>query len=371
MVLIRKTQKIVLRCMCIVFILWMGVSFNLSAQEEGDSIYFETDTINILRLPSDEDWDFFDVDEVLRLSLAFDVKTLVRQKRKDAYQDAVLTLYIDSQVVERNIRIKARGERRLSLCTFPPIKFNFKKVDSSDVYVGDETTLKLVTHCKSGGNYRQWVLKEFLIYKLYNVLTDFSFKVRLTEIEYIDTGKKGKQKKKYGFLIEHLRDLAIRNDAYFLGKLNQSQKRVDKEMLALMGVFQFMVGNTDWSTAGPHNVKYIRLKDSARLAPVTIPYDFDYSGMVDADYAVPRDGLNLEDVTERYYSVWCLPRPIMEEVITLFREKRPELYDVIGSFTLLEKWQQTKMIRYLDSFYQILDSEEATENKIIKACLDK
>jgi len=260
---------------------------------------------------------------------------------------------------------------RLDYCTFPPIKFNFKKSDSASVYVGDETTMKLVTHCKNFGDYEEWLLKEYLVYRLYNVLTDMSFKVRLVEMKYIDTGDKARRYDKYAFLIEHLRDLAIRNDAIALGDVNLTQKMLNKKQLALMGVFQYMVGNTDWSIQGPHNVKFIRMNDVSDLVPYAIPYDFDYTSIVDTDYSIPAEGTPIEDVSQRYYFVYCLPVDIMNEVFDLFIEKRDEIYAVITDFPYLDERDKRPMIEYLDDFYKIMDSERSRKSYILDQCINR
>ena len=176
------------------------------------------DSTDVIHVTPRKDWDFFDNDEILKLALEFDFKEFTRGKQKTEYQEAVLTIHLNEEdSVFYDIRIRPRGIMRLDYCTFPPIKFNFKKSDSTSVYVGDETTMKLVTHCKNFGDFEEWLLKEYLVYKMYNVLTEMSFQVRLVQMKYVDTGPKGRVYEKYAFLIEHHRDMAIRNDAIALG----------------------------------------------------------------------------------------------------------------------------------------------------------
>jgi hypothetical protein len=330
------------------------------------------DSADVIHYTPDQDWDFFDSDELLKMKLEFDFKEFTRGKRNPEYQKAVLKIFLtDSDSVAHDIRLRPRGIMRLDHCHFPPIKFNFKKSDSTSIYVGDETTMKLVTHCRNYGDYEEWLLKEFLVYRMYNVLTDMSFKVRLVEMQYIDTGKKEKNYSKYAFLIEHKRDMAIRNDAIALGDVNLTQKMINKKQLALMGVFQYMIGNTDWSIQGPHNVKFVRKNDVSDLIPYAIPYDFDYSGMVHTQYSIPAEGTPIEVVTQRYYFVWCLPEDILNEVFELFLEKRNEIYAVVTDFPYLEERAKEKMTRYLDEFYDIMDSERKRKQYILDQCLDR
>jgi hypothetical protein len=320
-------------------------------------------------VPADN-WDFFDRHEPLRLTLASDFTKLKRNKYETKYQPAELTIHLaEGDSATYKIRIRPRGNRRLDLCGFPPIKLNFKKSDRDNPHIGDETTMKLVTHCNELSSYDDWILKEYLVYRMFNVLTDFSFKVRLVEMKYIDTGKNEKLLSKHAFLIEHIKRLAERHDGMEIEELRISQKTVNQKQLAIMGLFQFMIGNTDWAVSNEHNLKYIRRFDVMKPEPITIPYDFDYSGIVDTDYATPTLNLPIDHVRQRYYLLWCMPEEIMNETFELYLEKKGEIYAVIQDFPYLKGRSKKLMIKYLDDFFQIIESEKKRKSVILNRCI--
>lgn len=143
----------------------------------------------------------FESDDILYITLTFDITELKRTKSKGEYHDAVLQVQEnDVNTVNENIQIKARGNYRRNNCSFPPIQFNFKRDSTS---IGEQLNkVKLVTHCMYTNKYENFVLREYLAYKIFNVLSDYSFKVRLVNISYVDTGAKKKKFQRFAFLIE-------------------------------------------------------------------------------------------------------------------------------------------------------------------------
>lgn len=161
--------------------------------------------------------DIFDFDQPAKISLKMDVKAFKKAKYDDEYLPAELRYELDSinDAVVKNVRIKARGKSRRKTCFFPPIKLNIRKADVRNDYLSDTKTIKLVTHCNSAVANRKYLLKEYLAYKLYEVVSPYSFRVRLVQMKYIDTGKRGKNIDTWAFMIEPIGVLAER-----LGMLN-------------------------------------------------------------------------------------------------------------------------------------------------------
>lgn len=341
----------------------------INAQGIDDENDLKVDSTSIISIDCEEGRDLFESDELLRLSLSFDIRQFKKAKRNPEYQDAVFRIFNpDSSFVEKNVRIKPRGIRRLEHCHFPPIKLNFKKIKFKNEYMDQQSTMKFVTHCKSSNYYETYILKEYLVYKMYNILTDYSFRVRLVEMEYIDIAKEKKVMVKYGFLIEHINFLAARNNALALKNERLSQAYMDKSMMARMALFEFMIGNTDWSVTGLHNIKIIKSKDFSRHEPFPVPYDFDYSGMVDTDYSVPTEGLSIESVRDRMYFGVCLGDHYILREVEYFKEKKDEFYTLINDFPFLTKKDKSKMLSYLDSFFMIIEHQKSAKRKIVDAC---
>ncbi len=352
-----------------VFLFFLFFPLFINAQGIDDDKDLSVDTTGIISIDCEEDRDLFESDDLLRVSLSFDIQQFKKEKRHQEYQDAVLRIHFqDSSVVERNIQLRSRGVRRLEHCHFPPIKLNFKKIAFENEYLDQQSTMKFVTHCKTSNYYETYILKEYLVYKMYNLLTDYSFRVRLVEMKYIDIARDEKVLVKYGFFIEHLNFLAARNNAYAFKNDRYSRKLMERRMMVRMALFEFMIGNTDWSVAGQHNIKMLKSKDTNKPSPYPVPYDFDYSGMVDTDYSVPAEGMNLESVRERVYRGVCVGNYFILDEIEYFKEKKQELFDLINDFPYIDKRDKSKMISYLDSFYDIIEYAGSVRRLIINVC---
>ena len=214
--------------------------------------------------------------------------------------------------------------------------------------------IKLVTHCNSGNE--EYLFKEYLIYKLYNVLTDYSFKVRLVKIDYISTAKNQKIIRSYAFLIEPLNILAERTRAVPIESLAITYKNIIPAMLDRMTIFNYMIGNTDWSLAGQHNLKVLSVIDSENPGlGAVVPYDFDYAGLVNAHYALPAEGLGLENVKQRRFLGYCKSEEQYARALIEFSENKAEFYRIINDFTYLNAKEKKFMTAYLDEFYKELE----------------
>jgi len=185
----------------------------------------------------------FDSDKPLRCSLNFNIREFRNSKFEEKKIPAILSHYKnDSIAIHKNISIKTRGNSRKEFCYFPPIKLKLKKASFDDPYLDLVKNQKLVTHCKEGNNYEQALLKEYLAYKLYNVLTDKSFRVRLMDMQYIDSENKVKTSNHYAFLIEDIDILAERNNCLKIKQEKLDMSHIDTATMLQISLFQFMIG---------------------------------------------------------------------------------------------------------------------------------
>ena len=298
--------------------------------------FSQNDTINPLDVVDtlSQDFGLFTKDDILNLSLRFDMTQYTRKKPKDEYMDAILTYHInETDSINKEIRLKSRGEMRNGYCSLPPIRLNFKKTEFPNAKDLDKIEkLKMVTHCKYGNE--DYLLKEFLIYKLFNVLTDTSFRVRLVKMEYINTHKKSKTVNTYAFFIEPVEMLAERVNATVVNSVNLTQKNIVPQMMDRMAIFNYMIGNTDWSVPNLHNCKVLStLNFNSSGLGMVVPYDFDYSGLVDADYAIPYEPLGLSSVRERRYVGICRTEDVFLNAIKEFAGKKEAFYKVINDLS--------------------------------------
>jgi hypothetical protein len=257
--------------------------------------------------------------------------------------------------VTEPIELAARGENRRITCVMPPMILNFKNPKAPNLSTLKK--MKLVMACAPNSFDEELVLKEYLVYKMYNMLTDFSFGVRLAKVTVKDAQNKVKEYSQYGFLIEDVDDVAKRNNCREYQKPVLNGAVTDRQQMTLVSMFQYMIGNTDWSLPNKHNLRFVQLVTDTFSYPYIIPYDFDYCGLVNAPYAIPQPEFGIEKVTDRYYRGMARAKEEVDPMIQLFKEKREFMSAMIQNFTLLKKSVRENMISYLDAFYKDLDDK--------------
>jgi hypothetical protein len=312
----------------------------------------------------------FDSDEVIDISLKFDITNYKRKRSDEEYLDAILTYYIsDKDSITKKIKVRARGEVRRTICDLPPLLLNFKMKDAVGGEFAGIDKLKLVQYCKTG--YEDYILREYLIYKLYNVLTDNSFRVRLLRINYINTFKESNPVKQYGFVIEPIKLLEKRTKSVEVKSTNLTQKNIKPEMMDRFAIFNYMIGNTDWSVPVKHNV--LVLSQPSSDIPglgIIVPFDFDYSGFVNARYAVPIESLPIKSVRERYYLGICRSEEVFLNALKEFSDKKEEFYRIINEFPYLGEKSKKDMILYLNGFYLRFDKRNSIVNNLLSSCMN-
>jgi len=316
-----------------------------------------------------KEFDLFQNDEVLEIVLESDFKQFIRDKDKDQYQEALLHFPLnDTTVVKRVVRIKPRGEFRKKYCSVPPIKLNFKHIEIYVNSIQQLEKMKMVSECKNQSNYEEYVLKEYLTYKLYQLFTDLSFKVKLLHLTTIDTGsKKGKTNRSFAFVIEEADDLAKRSDMLYLTVKTASPNSIVETNMAMVAVFHYMIGNTDWSIAGPHNFKLMKEKDFAQDKALAVPYDFDYSGLVNASYAVPSENLGITNVRTRLFRCPCYSKETFIETLNLFINKKSAVMKTIAGFPHLSESAKKDITNFINGFYWQIESKDGV-NFFLKNC---
>lgn len=308
---------------------------------------------------------FFEEDKIIKATLVTKVGKILNNHLRD--NDSIpssFTFYFDdSSGVAEKVMVSPRGQFRRKNCVLSPLKLNFKNPGSSYSTLG---SLKLVSPCQSASVYNQYILMEYLIYKMYNLFTEKSYRVRLMQLTVHDTADKRDDIACNAFLIEDTKDMAKRNKMAEWKKVKVLTEQTNREQMTLVNVFQYMIGNTDFSVPGDHNIKLIYAKDTQQYFPYAVPYDFDYCGLVDAPYAIPSEMFNIENVRQRVYRGFPRTMEELEEVFDVFRQKKQAIYDLINGFHLLKPSSQKEMIAYLEEFYKIIDNKKRVEEIFIK-----
>ncbi len=278
--------------------------------------------------------------------------------------------------LELAIALRTRGNFRLQprICDFPNFFIRFDEPGLAGTIFEGQTMLPIVSHCRTGrSDYEQFALLEYLIHRTYVVLTDRSLLARLAQITYVDTEKNARPITRYAVFIEHFDDMAARHDWEVLQVPTVPPNQVDAIDLTRFEVFQFMIGNTDFDSfnAEPdedaccHNAVLV----GTMLGPVIpVPFDFDWSGVVDAPYARPDARLGIRTVRQRRYWGICRPRAELEAVFPLFRERRDKIYGLYRDQEGLEQKFRDRTLEYFDEFYEIIDDNGRVRREMEALC---
>lgn len=290
--------------------------------------------------------------EAVNVTIKTQLNDLVANKLIEESVPAII-FFTDKAGVEREFKIKleSRGKFRLRQCYFPPLKLDFKKSDLQAAGLGDYDDMKLVTHCledpKKG---RENVLREFLAYKLYNLLTPYSFRVQLIKIRYEDEDKTVSKVKAFGFLIEDTKEMADRLNGDILETLNLKKEELSLDNFQIQSLFQYLIGNADWDLKMQRNIKVLSSFSDEKL--YVIPYDFDFSGLVNADYAIPNPDYGLFSVRDRVFL------GASEELVpatTYFLSKEKEILELCKRTKLLNRESRNDIVNFL--FYCFREME--------------
>ena len=310
----------------------------------------------------------FDDDNILHLTLTGKLKDLFNDRGSNMVYHPLLLQYLqrDSSVVSIQLMAKTRGHFRRDKmnCKMPPLLLNFPKEKSiQNTVFKHQNKLKLVVPCE-GDDY---VINEWLVYRLYNLISDKSFKARLVLVDFEDSLKRRKTETHYCILLEDEKRMAGRNQS-FLWK----EKMLDMKNLALpefekMAVFQYMIGNTDWGV--PYLQNIVLIKKDTLQAPIAVPYDFDHAGIVDAPYAGPAPELEIASDLVRLYRGFCeTDMKNFAETFELFNHLKDDIYKVYTDCPLLNSHYIKFATRYLDDFYKTINSQKAIQSEFGKPC---
>ena len=315
----------------------------------GSVLFVVTDNLFNSRATSARQDSFFTYlgeQQVSRMTIESDFSGLIENRDKKIKQDAHLILeHEEGMIAQFPIQINLRGKSRRELCEFPPLKLRFNKTllrsagwnEAFDDY-------KLVTHCLENS---ESVLKEFLVYQLYNQLTDYSFKVHLVEVVYVDKNGGMEPVKQYGFFLESYSEMAQRLSAKKMPDQLASTTKVPKEDYQRLALFQYMIGNTDWNLYQQHNIKWLRIKN----ADIPVPYDFDSSGLVNATYAKPHPSLPIATVQERFLQYRGDNLQDLENRWVELHQKEQAFIRVLEECSVLSNREKQDMRNYLNDFF--------------------
>lgn len=317
-------------CTCIFILL---LSLSLSAQSAS---IFEA----LGQLPSKE------------VVITLDFNALNDFRRKDeSFPGSLRYRSANGDSLSWNIKLSVRGRYRRLFCDFPPLKIVFPKKELQAKGLAPFNDLKWVTHCFEDNESDEPLFREYLAYGFYQQISSYSFRTQLLKVTYINVDKPNQKIVRYAFVVE--------DDAEFSQRLGLKECKdcfvanpdsLDLKSENAVAVFQYMIGNTDWSIAsGQKNVKYFKPLHGGKM--VVVPHDFDFSGFVDAGYSVPATGTNIQNVKERAFLGFKAEKNIWEETLNLYKEKHSTFVQSIERFPYLNEEAKKETIRYVNSFF--------------------
>jgi len=319
----------------------------------------------------------FASDEVIDITFEVPMNTLVKEAERLPVVEGVL-YYTgdDGQRVTLDLEMNTRGKSRLEYCQFPPLKINLKRKQTKGTLFAGQNKLKLVTRCRTGASFERYLYQEYSIYGAFNVLADRSFRVRMLRATYHDTSGERDDEEQLAYFIETDNEVAARYGMEELSIKQVSPHQLDPSHTSKLSLFQYLIGNTDWSVlkAAPnedccHNGKLI-IEPGSEDGWIVLPYDFDQAGLINTRYSNPAEALGIRSVRQRVFRGRCSNIGELENTIAIFNERRAEIEAELLP-PQLEGRQLKVAAGYIDSFYDIINDPKKLEDRIVEECLGR
>ncbi len=331
----------------------------------------QTDTDEIAKVKQEALSDSFFADtSLLRLMLSLNYKALSKDMGKEnpKLHMARLTYEDGNNKKSFYVQIQPRGKYRQDPknCAFPNLQIFFPKDECKKTIFENHRKLKMVNHCQiTNTDYNDYVIAEYLAYKIYNQLSSSSYRVRLAQVTYTDVNGEMKTHTRYAFFIERSKWMAARNNSSTLKVKNIAANRTGRYANDVLSAFQYMIGNTDWSVPGLHNVKII--SKGSLFPPEPVPYDFDWSGFVYTSYARPNPKLPITSVKNRLYRGPCRTAEEFKIILEHLLKHQEDITIIVSECYYLSEPKKSEILNYLEEFFLQAKNGELAE-KFVKEC---
>ena len=311
--------------------------------------------LSIGAVEAQEEISFFDLlseDELIEVRLTTDLKKLVRNKMETGYQDGDFH-FLSGPLAGTSyaVKIRPRGNMRKQVCYYPPIKIKFSKESGLRF-----RKIKWVNVCRDNRKMEQLLLKEFLIYKLYQQLTDYAYEVRLFKVSYHKASDQDPLMEHYAFALEPEKELNHRTGTKSVKPTLIRPRILERRSYIITTLFEYLIGNMDWSVTNKHNVSFAVNRELQEIH--VIPYDFDYSGTVNAGYAVPPKHINVDKVTNRHNMAHCMTEEELYWGLDYFNGHKEQILTIIQDFPFLDQKEQKTMHGYIESGFKQLSRKK-------------
>lgn len=282
--------------------------------------------------------------ENAKIHLELDLDALLKNRRNAEYLPATLT---DPDGRTYKLEVRTRGKYRRRSCEIPPVKFKFLKEELLSHQLDTFNEIKLVLPCSNEIASEELIVREYLAYRMFEGLSPYSARARLVRLELKNSSKKRPQKM-LAMLVEHEEEIAARLQAKPVQEWGIANDRFQADQVALMSLFQYMIGNTDWDLQSCRNILVLQPLDSSKM--VTVPFDFDFSGLVSAPYASPNSESGLRHVQDRYLMAKGMDQDAMLRAKDTILAAKPALMRWCENVRMSAE-SSTYMHEYLELFF--------------------
>lgn len=321
----------------------------------------------------------FDSHEVINATLEAPFRQLGRERDEDEREDrvALIRYELDGVEYETPLRVRVRGNFRSASgnCSNPPLRLNFQSETADGGFWDGQDKLKLVLDCRSSSRYGQLIIKEYLTYRMLNVMTEESFQVRPFRMTYHDSDRERELRTSFAFVIEDDGDLADRLGLDKADEVEVRSSQLDPHQITTASLFSLLVGNTDIAfTGGPpgenccHNAELLVRETEDELEYLSVPYDFDMSGIVDAPYAQVNETLSIRRVTQRQYRGFCRYNDLVPDEAARIVSLREEILALWSDQPDLQDRVRNQAIDFLESGFELLANAEELDEHITRFC---
>lgn len=304
------------------------------------------------------------------------MSTLMEVRPDKTYLDGTFS-YVgaDGSPTKLSLKLRTRGNYRRDPehCSFAPIRLNFRESELHGTLFEGQDKLKLVTHCRTkDGRYEQLVAREYIAYRLFQALSSASYAVRMFRITYVDI-ETGNSLKRLGFVIEDDESVAARNDLKIAKVDSIDPAELDRQRQNLVHVFEYMIGNTEYSFVNPepdkdccHNVDVLTKTGGPPYLP--LPFDFDFAGLVNAPYAQPNPRYPIRHVRMRFFKGVCGNNDILPGTLQQFMSHRDAFDDIVRDARFLSSKSRRSIRQYLESFFRLISEPEKADEALAANC---
>jgi hypothetical protein len=292
-------------------------------------------------------------DSVMEVSLEGPLSTTLEDRESRQQRAFILRQGADGVPLQ----VRVRGKSRARICSLAPLRLEFAAGSAAGTEFGGQAALKLVLPCHDSDGAERDLIEEYAAYRIFNLLSERSYRVRLLQVRFVDTGKPGEPValQRHAFVLESDDELAARSGLPEARVPAVRRSDLEARQAAVVFIFQYLIGNTDWSlvTAGGEEWCCHNLRLLGAAPPLfAVPYDFDLAGLVDARYAKPDPSLNIRDVTQRRYRGYCIDPTALAAALARVTAQHDAILAAARALPLLDEQQIETRVRYLEGFFE-------------------